>query len=79
MSSIAHPEVPHYPVVTEEVYTAETISKDGKKYLNEYELLETLGEGSYGKVRKVKRHYQDNNGMEVASLYAMKIYHRVSL
>ena len=45
MSSIAHPEVPHYPVVTEEVYTAETNSKDGKKYRNDYELLETLGEG----------------------------------
>lgn len=38
----------------------EAVSKDGKKYLNEYELLETLGEGSYGKVRKVKRHYLDN-------------------
>ena len=73
MSSIAHPEVPHYPIVTEEVSTAEAVSKDGKKYLNEYEMLQTLGEGSYGKVRKVKRHYLDKDGNEKSSFYAMKV------
>lgn len=73
MSSIAHPEVPQYPIVTEEVYTAETVTKDGQKYLNEYELLDTLGEGAYGKVRRVKRHYLDKEGKETSSFYAMKV------
>jgi serine/threonine protein kinase len=73
LSSIAHPEVPSLPIVTEDVYKANTYTKAGSKFLNEYEILETLGEGSYGKVKKVQRTYLDSQGHECSSIYAIKV------
>lgn len=73
MSSIAHPEVPALPVVTEDVHQVTMSTKEERRYLNEYEVLETLGEGSYGKVKKVERTYQDEQGKNCKGYYAMKV------
>lgn len=33
--------------------------ENGKKFINEYELLDELGEGSFGKVKRVTRYYKE--------------------
>lgn len=52
--------------------------EDGKKYINEYEILNDLGEGSFGKVKRVIRYYKETEESEEISKseYAMKIFNK---
>jgi len=46
----------------------------GERLMNEYELLEKLGRGSFGKVKKVKRRFLGADGITILSgLYAAKV------
>ena len=73
LSSIKAPQIPDTPIVSDEVYDVEEYEKKGEHYVNEYLILETLGEGSYGKVKRVERTYLDDNGQPTKSIYAMKV------
>ena len=55
--------------------------ENGKKFVNEYELLDDLGEGSFGKVKRVTRYYKETeDSLELSkSDYAMKIFHKTVL
>ncbi len=48
--------------------------KTGNKCINEYEIIQTIGFGSFGKVKKVTRSYIEEEGGEVKKAdYAMKV------
>ena len=49
-----------------------------KEYINEYEILNDLGEGSFGKVKRVIRYYKETEESEEISKseYAMKIFNK---
>ncbi|KAL4467171.1 hypothetical protein ABPG73_014836 [Tetrahymena malaccensis] len=50
------------------------------RHMNEYEFLEKLGQGSFGKVKKVERKYLDEDGVTVLkSFYAAKIFKKSQL
>lgn len=51
----------------------------GIKHINEYELLEKLGNGSFGKVYKVIRSFFDDDQKIVKAEYAMKIFNKTAL
>lgn len=56
--------------------------KEGnKKFINEYEIHEMLGEGSFGKVKRVTRFFkEDEESTEIIKEdYAMKIFNKMSL
>lgn len=55
--------------------------ENGKKFINEYELQDDLGEGSFGKVKRVTRYYKETEESEELSKsdYAMKIFHKTVL
>ncbi len=58
------------PVLT--TTAAVETSATGTKLVNQYEVLEKLGAGSFGKVKKVRSLSDD-------TMYAMKIFHRAAL
>ena len=53
----------------------------GIKFINEYAIEEELGEGSFGKVKKVTRYFKETEETEElsSSVYAMKIFHKTVL
>ncbi|CAD8050335.1 unnamed protein product [Paramecium primaurelia] len=55
--------------------------ENGKKFINEYELLDELGQGSFGKVKRVTRYFKETEEQEELSKsdYAMKIFHKTVL
>ena len=47
------------------------------KMINEYEIHEELGSGSFGKVRRVTRHFKETEDGQIEKAdYAMKIFNR---
>lgn len=51
--------------------------ENNKKKLNEYEVKEELGRGSFGKVKRVTRCFKESETSEVEyEDYAMKIFNR---
>lgn len=45
--------------------------------INEYEIHEELGYGSFGKVRRVTRHFKETEDGQIEKAdYAMKIFNR---
>ena len=45
----------------------------GLKHINEYIISDQLGQGGYGKVKKVLRTYIDDKGVEIENYYAIKV------
>lgn len=61
------------------VNTAHSYQQDGHKRLNEYVLLEQIARGSFCKVRKVKRHFQAEDGQDMTAEYVMKVFNTTRL
>lgn len=47
--------------------------KDDSKHINEYEIMETIGKGSFGKIKRVVRSEFNEQQEIVKSVYAMKV------
>lgn len=61
-------------------YTSEIVTDDSKanKFVNEFELLKTIGEGAYSKVKLVKWSFTEGEEVKDA-FYGMKILHKPTL
>lgn len=66
--------------IYESIFRDEVLHRkeNGKKYINEYEIQNDLGEGSFGKVKLVTRYYKEAEDSEEISKsdYAMKIFNK---
>ena len=68
-----------YEALLVEEITHYTTDK-GNKCINEYEIKETIGQGSFGKVKRVTRKYVEQEGGELLEAdYAMKVYYYITI
>ena len=47
--------------------------------MNEYEILETIGKGSFSKIKKVKRFFINENDERVSAIYCFKVFNKYLL